>query len=138
MMYDETMVAPMREELTDLGIKETRSALEVDKVLKENKGTVLVVVNSVCGCAAANARPAVTLAMQNKKLPETSITVFAGNDAEATARARSYFVGYQPSSPQIALMKDGEVAFMLERHNISGRSAEDIAAEMVEAFEQFC
>ena len=137
-MYDETMVAPMREELTELGIKETRTAVEVDKVLKENKGTVLVVVNSVCGCAAANARPAVTLAMRHPKLPGNSITVFAGNDAEATARARSYFVGYQPSSPQIALMKDGEVAFMLERHNIAGRSADDIAAERVEAFDQFC
>lgn len=137
-MYDETMVAPMRSELTDLGIKETRSAAEVDQVLKEGKGTVLVVVNSVCGCAAANARPAVSIAMQHPKLPEKSITVFAGNDAEATARARSYFVGYQPSSPQIALLKDGEVAFMLERHNIAGRSAEDIAAELTEAFDQFC
>ena len=138
MMYDETLVAPMREELTDLGIQETRTAADVDKVLKEPKGTVLVVVNSVCGCAAANARPAVTLAMKHAKLPAKSITVFAGNDAEATARARSYFVGYQPSSPQIALMKDGEVAFMLERHNIAGRSAEDIASELSEAFDQFC
>ena len=138
MMYDETMVAPMRSELTDLGIKETRSASEVDQILKEGKGTVMVVVNSVCGCAAANARPAVSIAMQHPKLPGKSITVFAGNDAEATARARSYFVGYQPSSPQIALLKDGEVAFMLERHNIAGRSAEDIAAELKEAFDQFC
>ena len=137
-MYDETLVAPMRSELTELGIKETRTAAEVDQVLKENKGTVLVVVNSVCGCAAANARPAVSIAMQHPKLPEKAITVFAGNDAEATARARSYFVGYQPSSPQIALMKDGEVAFMLERHNIAGRSAEDIAAELTDAFDQFC
>lgn len=138
MMYDETLVAPMREELTDLGIQETRTAAEVDKILKEPKGTVLVVVNSVCGCAAANARPAVTLAMKHAKLPGKAITVFAGNDAEATARARSYFVGYQPSSPQIALMKDGDVAFMLERHNIAGRSAEDIASELAEAFDQFC
>ncbi len=138
MMYDEGMVTPMREELTELGIKETRSAVEVDNYLKDPKGTTLVVVNSVCGCAAANARPAVSLAMRNSKLPANSITVFAGNDAEATARARSYFVGYQPSSPQIALLKDGEVVFMLERHNISGRSAQDIAAEMAEAFNQFC
>ena len=138
MMYDEEMVTPMREELTDLGIKETRSPLEVDKYLKESNGTTLVVVNSVCGCAAANARPAVSLAMRNSKLPANAITVFAGNDAEATARARSYFVGYQPSSPQIALLKDGEVVFMLERHNISGRSAQDIASEMTEAFNQFC
>jgi putative YphP/YqiW family bacilliredoxin len=138
MMYDEGLVAPMREELTDLGIKETRSAAEVDNVLKAPKGTTLVVVNSVCGCAAANARPAVSMAMKNAKLPENAITVFAGNDAEATARARSYFVGYQPSSPQIALLKDGEVVFMLERHNISGRSADDIASEITEAFNQFC
>lgn len=138
MMYDETLVAPMREELTDLGIQETRTAADVDKILKEPKGTVLVVVNSVCGCAAANARPAVTLVMKHAKLPAKAITVFAGNDAEATARARSYFVGYQPSSPQIALMKDGDVAFMLERHNIAGRSAEDIASELAEAFDRFC
>jgi putative YphP/YqiW family bacilliredoxin len=138
MMYDEGLVAPMREELTDLGIKETRSAAEVDAVLKEPKGTTLVVVNSVCGCAAANARPAVGIAMKHAHLPANAITVFAGNDAEATARARSYFVGYQPSSPQIALLKDGEVVFMLERHNIAGRSADDIAAEMTEAFDQFC
>jgi putative YphP/YqiW family bacilliredoxin len=138
MMYDEEMVTPMREELTELGIKETRTAPEVDKFLKDPKGTTLVVVNSVCGCAAANARPAVSLAMRHQKLPANAITVFAGNDAEATARARSYFVGYQPSSPQIALLKDGEVVFMLERHNIAGRSAQDIAAEMTEAFNEFC
>ena len=138
MMYDEEMVTPMREELTQLGIKETRSPSEVDGFLKDSKGTTLVVVNSVCGCAAANARPAVSLAMRHQKLPENAITVFAGNDAEATARARSYFVGYQPSSPQIALIKDGEVVFMLERHNISGRSAQDIASQMVEAFNEFC
>jgi putative YphP/YqiW family bacilliredoxin len=98
----------------------------------------LVVVNSVCGCAAANARPAVHVAMQNAKLPQNSITVFAGNDAEATARARSYLVGYPPSSPSIGLLKDGEVVFMLERHNIAGRSAEDIGQELKEAFDQFC
>lgn len=138
MMYDEEMVAPMREELTELGIKETRSAPEVDGFLKESKGTTLVVVNSVCGCAAANARPAVSLAMRHAKLPANAITVFAGNDAEATARARSYFVGYQASSPQIALLKDGEVVLMLERHNIAGRTAEDIAADMKDAFDQYC
>ena len=138
MMYDESLVAPMRQELTDLGIAETRTASEVDRYLADAKGTLLVVVNSVCGCAAANARPAVAAAMQNKKLPAKSITVFAGNDAEATARARSYFVGYQPSSPQIALIKDGEVVFMLERHNISGRSADDIAVEMTKAFNTYC
>jgi putative YphP/YqiW family bacilliredoxin len=138
MMYDESLVAPMRQELTDLGIAETRTASDVDSYLADAKGTLLVVVNSVCGCAAANARPAVATAMQHSKLPEKAITVFAGNDAEATSRARSYFVGYQPSSPQIALLKDGEVVFMLERHNISGRSADDIAAEMTKAFNTFC
>lgn len=138
MMYDETMIAPMRQELTSLGIKETRTAADVDKYLADAKGTLLVVVNSVCGCAAANARPAVTEAMKSSKLPEKAITVFAGNDAEATARARSYFVGYQPSSPQIALLKDGEVVFMLERHNISGRSADEIASQMKDAFNTYC
>ena len=138
MMYDESLVAPMRQELTDLGIAETRTAKDVDAYLADAQGTLLVVVNSVCGCAAANARPAVAVAMQHKKLPTKAITVFAGNDAEATSRARSYFVGYQPSSPQIALLKDGEVVFMLERHNIAGRSADDIAAEMTQAFNTFC
>jgi putative YphP/YqiW family bacilliredoxin len=138
MMYDEGMIAPMRSELTELGIKETRSAAEVDKYLADHKGTTLVVVNSVCGCAAANARPAVSVAMKHAKLPQNSITVFAGNDAEATARARSYLVGYPPSSPSIGLVKDGEVVFMLERHNIAGRSAEDIGQELKEAFDQFC
>jgi putative YphP/YqiW family bacilliredoxin len=138
MMYDEEMIAPMRSELTELGIKETRTAAEVDKYLADSKGTTLVVVNSVCGCAAANARPAVSVAMRHAKLPQNAITVFAGNDAEATARARSYLVGYPPSSPAIGLVKDGEVVFMLERHNIAGRSAEDIGQELKEAFDQFC
>jgi putative YphP/YqiW family bacilliredoxin len=138
MMYDETMVAPMRQELTDLGVVEARTAQEVDQHLANAKGTVMVVVNSVCGCAAAMARPAVNLAMKHAKLPQKSITVFAGNDAEATARARSYFVGYPPSSPSIALLKDGEVVFMLERHNIAGRSAEDISEELKQAFTAFC
>lgn len=138
MMYDEIMIAPMRHELTKLGIQETRTAAEVDKVLADHKGTTLVVVNSVCGCAAANARPAVTYAVQNKKKPDNAITVFAGNDAEATARVRSYLVGYPPSSPAIGLLKDGEVVLMLERHNLAGRTAEDIAQEMREAFDQFC
>lgn len=138
MMYDEALVGPMRSELTDLGITETRTAAEVDKYLANHKGTTLVVVNSVCGCAAANARPAVTLAMENSKKPTHSITVFAGNDAEATARARSYLTGYPPSSPSIGLLRDGEVVFMLERHNIAGRSADDIADELKEAFNQFC
>ena len=137
-MYDEMMVRPMREELTRLGIKETRTAAEVDAVLGQKKGTTLVVVNSVCGCAAGNARPAVAMALENDTLPEKMITVFAGNDAEATARARSYFTGYRPSSPSIALIRDGEVVKMFERHQIEGREARDIARELTTAFEQFC
>ena len=138
MMYDEELVEPMRRELTNLGILEARTAAEVDKHLTQEKGTVMVVVNSVCGCAAGMARPAVNYAMRHDKIPAKSITVFAGNDAEATARARSYFTGYQPSSPSIALLKEGEVVFMLERHNIAGRSAEDIGMELKEAFNTFC
>jgi len=137
-MYDERMVAPMRAELTRLGIEETRTAEEVDAVLGEKKGTVLVVVNSVCGCAAGMARPAVALALQNGVKPEKMITVFAGNDTEATARAREYFVGYRPSSPSIALMRDGDVVKMLERWQIEGRDASEIARELTTAFDQYC
>ncbi|MEO8033604.1 MAG: BrxA/BrxB family bacilliredoxin [Acidobacteriota bacterium] len=137
-MYDEMMVAPMRQELTRLGIQEARTAADVDAVLGEKKGTVLVVVNSVCGCAAGMARPAVSMAVQNKAVPERMITVFAGNDVEATQRARSYFTGYRPSSPSIALLRDGQVVKMLERWNIEGRHAEEIAKELTEAFDQYC
>ncbi|HEX3581863.1 MAG TPA: BrxA/BrxB family bacilliredoxin, partial [Thermoanaerobaculia bacterium] len=137
-MYDEMIVAPMRAELTDLGIQETRTVADVDAVLGEKKGTVLVVVNSVCGCAAGMARPAIALAMQHGTLPDKAITVFAGNDAEATQRARSYFTGYRPSSPSIALIRDGEVVKMVERWQIEGRQPWDIAAELTSAFDQFC
>jgi len=137
-MYDEALVQPMREELTRLGIEETRTAEEVDAVLGQGKGTVLVVVNSVCGCAAGNARPAVRLALEHSTLPDRMITVFAGNDREATAKARGYFAGYRPSSPSIALMRDGDVVKMFERHQIEGRQAHDIAAELVAAFDEYC
>ena len=137
-MYDEMIVAPMRQELTRLGIEETKTAAEVDAVLGEKKGTVLVVVNSVCGCAAGMARPGVAMAVRHGVLPDKMITVFAGNDREATARAREYFVGYRPSSPAIALIRDGEVVKMLERWNIEGRGPEQIAAELTAAFDQFC
>jgi putative YphP/YqiW family bacilliredoxin len=137
-MYDEMIVAPMRQELTRLGIQETRTASDVDAVLGEKKGTVLVVVNSVCGCAAGMARPAVAMALENETLPDKMITVFAGNDREATQRAREYFVGYRPSSPSIALMKDGQVVKMLERWQIEGRHAHDIAAELTSAFNEYC
>ena len=137
-MYDEMMVAPMRAELTRLGIEETRTAADVDAVLGEKKGTVLVVVNSVCGCAAGMARPGVAMALKHPVLPDRMITVFAGNDTEATNRARSYFTGYRPSSPSIALLRDGEVVKMLERWQIEGRSANLIAEDLVEAFDEHC
>jgi putative YphP/YqiW family bacilliredoxin len=137
-MYDEMLVAPMRQELTRLGIQETKTAAEVDAILGEKKGTVLVVVNSVCGCAAGMARPGVAMALRHNVLPEKMITVFAGNDREATTRAREYFVGYRPSSPSIALFRDGEVVKMLERWNIEGRAPEQIASELTAAFDQFC
>jgi len=138
MVYDERIVEPMREELTRLGIEETRTADAVDAVLGEKKGTVLLVVNSVCGCAAGNARPAVTMALEHGVKPERAITVFAGNDAAATQRAREYMVGYRPSSPAIALFRDGEAVKVLERWQIEGRTPWDIAAELTAAFDQYC
>jgi putative YphP/YqiW family bacilliredoxin len=132
------MVTPMRRELTQLGVEEMRTAEEVDAKLKDAKGTTLVVVNSVCGCAARNARPAVARALAHSARPDVATTVFAGQDIEAAQRARSYFTGYPPSSPQIALFKDGKLVFMLERHQIEGRSSTDIAADLVGAFDQYC
>ena len=137
-MYDERFIAPMRQELTRIGVEEMRTAEEVDAKLKDSKGTTLVVVNSMCGCAARNARPAVTLALQHAKKPDHLTTVFAGQDPDATERARSYFTGYPPSSPSIALLKDGKLAFMLERWQIEGRPADAIAEDLIDAFEQFC
>jgi putative YphP/YqiW family bacilliredoxin len=137
-MYDERMVAPRREELTRLGLEETRTAAEVDQVLGEKKGTVFVVVNSVCGCAAGMARPAVAMALENENKPDRMITVFAGNDREATQRAREYFVGYRPSSPAMALFRDGELVKMVERWQIEGREPHDLAAELSAAFDQYC
>ena len=136
-MYDPQLVQPMREELTRIGFQELHTPDEVDAVLGATKDTTLVVVNSVCGCAARNARPAVALAIPNPKRPKQLLTVFAGQDADATAKARSYFTGYQPSSPQIALFKDGALVFMLERRNIEGRAAQDIAADLIAAFERY-
>lgn len=138
MMYPEQIVQPMRQELTRLGIEELRSAADVDAKLQDMKGTALVVVNSVCGCAARNARPAVAAAMAHTTKPDVSTTVFAGQDREATERARQYFTGYAPSSPSIALLKDGDVVFMLERYRIEGRSAQEIAADLVQAFDTYC
>ena len=137
-MYDERIVTPMRQELTRLGVEELRTAEEVDAKLKDAKGTTLVVVNSVCGCAARNARPAVAKALQHSVKPAALATVFAGQDAAATQRARTYFLGYPPSSPQIALLKDGQLVFMLERHNIEGRTANEIADDITAAFDRYC
>lgn len=137
-MYDPRLVQPMRDELTRIGFQELRTADEVDAVLAESTEPTLVVVNSVCGCSARNARPAVAAAVGHAPRPARLVTVFAGQDADATARARSHFTGYAPSSPMIALLKDGSVAFMLERKNIEGRPASELAAELVAAFEQHC
>ena len=137
MPYPELLIRPMREELTRLGLEELKTAEEVDRTVRE-EGTTLVVVNSVCGCAARNARPAVALALRHPTLPDRATTVFAGQDVEATAQARSYFHGYPPSSPSIALLKDGEVVHMIERHQIEGRDADEIAEDLTAAFDRFC
>jgi putative YphP/YqiW family bacilliredoxin len=138
MMYPEQLLIPMREELTRLGVEELRTAAAVDDLLAEHKGTALVVVNSVCGCAARNARPAIAIALAHAMKPDRATTVFAGQDQDATMRAREYFVGYPPSSPSIALLKDGDVVCMLERRHIEGRSAQEIAADLTKAFDQHC
>ncbi len=137
-MYDERLVAPMRQELTRIGFRELRTAEEVDSTLQTAKGTALVVVNSICGCAARNARPAVAMALQNAARPEVLTTVFAGQDPDAAQRARGYFTGYPPSSPSIGLLKDGKLVFMLERWQIEGRPAPEIAEDLVEAFNRHC
>jgi len=137
-MYDPELVQPMREELTRIGFEELRTAAQVDEVLGTTKDTTLVVVNSVCGCAARNARPAAALAIQHARHPQKLLTVFAGQDGDATARARSYFTGYPPSSPQIGLFKDGKLVFMLERKDIQGRPAPDIAVALMAAFDKYC
>lgn len=137
-MYPEEVVRPMKEELTQLGFKELRTAQEVDSVLAGSKGTALVVVNSICGCAAGKARPGVARAVAHPVRPDLLTTVFAGYDHDATARAREYFTGYAPSSPSIALLRDGKLVFMLERRQIEGRMAEQIAADLTAAFDRFC
>jgi putative YphP/YqiW family bacilliredoxin len=138
MMYDERMVAPMRAEITRLGVEELRTADAVDAALKDAKGTQLVVVNSVCGCSARNMRPAVATALQHAVKPDQLYTVFAGNDVDATRQVRSYFTGYAPSSPSLGLMKDGRLVHMIERWQIEGRTADDIAKDLVDAFDKYC
>jgi len=138
MPYSEMLIKPMREDLSKLGITETRTPEAVDAAISGAKGTIMVVVNSVCGCAAGRARPGVALALQNDVRPQDMITVFAGADIEATERARSYFKGYAPSSPSIGLLRNGEVLFLLERHQIEGREAPEIAGLLSEAFNKHC
>ncbi|MBX7119337.1 MAG: BrxA/BrxB family bacilliredoxin [Gemmatimonadaceae bacterium] len=137
-MYDERFVTPMRQELTRLGIDELRTAAEVDAALKDQPGTRLVVVNSVCGCAARNMRPAVAQALQHAIRPDHLFTVFAGNDVDATRQARGYFTGFAPSSPSIGLLRDGKLVHMIERWQIEGRSVDAIAADLTKAFDQYC
>ena len=137
-MYPEEIVKPCREELTSIGISEMLTESDVDTVLGDKTGTTLVVVNSVCGCAAGGARPALRLALQSSVLPDRLTTVFAGVDREATDRARSYMVGYPSSSPSVALFKDGQVVYMMERHMIEGCTPEQIAENLKAAFEEHC
>ncbi len=137
-LYDEKFIAPMRKELTDLGFEEMRSAEEVDAQFAHTQGTMLVVVNSMCGGAAGRARPGIALAMKHKVRPQILRTVFAGQDREATERARSHFVGQPPSSPSVALFKDGQLIWMMHRYQIEGRDAPEISHELVAAFDKYC
>ena len=138
MAYPEFLIAPMREELTRLGVEELRTAEAVDEAVKGTPGTLMVVVNSVCGCAAGKARPGVALALQHAVKPERVATVFAGADIDATERARQHFAGYPPSSPSIAMLQDSKLVYMMERHQIENRSAEAIAEELTAAFDKHC
>ena len=135
--YPEYFVAPMREELTQLGVEELKTAGAVDDALNR-KGSVMVVVNSVCGCAAGKARPGVAMALGHDVKPDHVTTVFAGADIEATDRARSYFIGYPPSSPSVALLRDGQLVYMMERRQIEGQTADMIARQLMAAFDQYC
>jgi putative YphP/YqiW family bacilliredoxin len=138
MPYPEIMIRGMREELTRLGVEEWKTPEQVEEGIRNSQGTVMVVVNSVCGCAAGKARPGIALALQHEARPERVATVFAGADIEATEKARSYFTGYRPSSPSIALLKDGQLVYMLERSQIENKFAEQIAEELKRAFDQYC
>ena len=138
MPYPELMIRPMREDLTRLGVEETRTPEQVDDAVKNTRGTLMIVVNSVCGCAAGKARPGIAMALQNERKPDRVVTVFAGADIEATERAREYFTDFQPSSPQIAILRDGRVEYMMERHQIDNRNAYQIAQELTQAFDRVC
>ena len=138
MRYPEEFIGPMRQELTQLGVQETRTPEEVDATLGSQSGTVMMVINSMCGCAAGRARPGIALALRHAVVPDKVATVFAGGDIEATARVREYLPDYPPSSPSVALFKDGKPVFMLQRHQIENRDASDIARALMEAFDRFC
>lgn len=138
MPYPEYLIAPMRGEMTDMGARELRTAAAVDDIVKNSRGVVMMVVNSVCGCAAGKARPGIAKALQNKNRPDVVATVFAGADIDATDRARQYFSGYPPSSPSIGLLRDGKLVYMMERSFIEMRDAEMIAQELTRAFDQHC
>ena len=137
MPYPEPFIAPMRTELTRLGVNELRTPEQVDAAVR-SKGTVMIVVNSVCGCAAGKARPGIALALQHARRPDIAATVFAGGDVEATDRARQYFAPYPPSSPSIGILRDGKLLFMMERRDIENRDAASIAARLTAAFEEHC
>ena len=138
MPYPESFIGPMREELTRLGVRELRTEDEVDAFVGQKSATVMVVVNSMCGCAAGKARPGIALALKHSVTPDAVGTVFAGGDVEATERARSYFTGYPPSSPSIAILRDGQLLYMMERRQIENQSAEAIARNLTQAFDTFC
>jgi bacilliredoxin len=137
MAYPEILIQPMREDLTRYGVQEARTPEAVDAAIRENN-TLMIVVNSVCGCAAGRARPAVGMALKHSLLPDKVVTVFAGGDVEATERARSYFKGYFPSSPSIGILQEGKIVFMMERHQIEGREAPEIAKDLTAAFDRIC
>jgi putative YphP/YqiW family bacilliredoxin len=132
------LIKPMREDLTRFGVEETRTPEEVDAVVRNTQGTLMIVVNSVCGCAAGLARPAIGMALKHSAVPDKVVTVFAGGDVAATDRARSYFKGYFPSSPSVGILQNGKIVFMLERHQIEGRDPMAIAKDLTEAFDRFC
>ena len=137
-MYPELMVIPMREELTQLGVQELKTAAEVNSELSAQQGTAMVIVNSICGCAAGRMRPAVRAALQHQSKPDRVFSVFAGQDVEATDRARAYFTGYRPSSPSLALFREGKLVHMMQRSDIEHRDSADIANELMRIFDQHC
>jgi putative YphP/YqiW family bacilliredoxin len=137
-MYPELMIIPMREELTQMGVQELKTATDVDRELSAKQGTAMVIVNSICGCAAGRMRPAVRTALQHGSKPDRIFSVFAGQDVEATERARSYFTGYPPSSPSVALFREGKLVHMMQRSDIEHRDSTDIANELKRVFDQHC